>query len=273
LTSSKLIKSNAPLDQIEIFKSDSIEISHQEFVAEETPVAMTFNGISHAVMMTSPQDLEDFAYGFSISEGLVKTIDDIFSIEINQVDQGIELNIEISSEAFMKLKDRRKNLAGRTGCGICGSESLSQIFIESENKISNNSLFDLNIIKRALEKFGDNQIIKNKTGSAHACSLFDSQGDILCTREDVGRHNALDKLIGFALKTNINLENTFLVISSRASFEMIQKASFIGCQLIVAISAPTALAVRLADNMNIILAGFAKNKVFNIYTHKKRLYV
>ncbi len=163
-------------------------------------MAITFNGISHAVMMTTPQDLEDFAYGFSISEGLVKNIDDIFSIEINQVDQGIELNIEISSEAFMKLKDRRKNLAGRTGCGICGSESLSQIFIESENKISNNSLFDLNIIKRALEKFGDNQIIKNKTGSTHACSLFNDKGDILCTREDVGRHNALDKLIGFALK-------------------------------------------------------------------------
>jgi FdhD protein len=273
LTSSKLVKSNAPLDPIEIFKSDSLENSYQEFVAEETPVAITFNGISHAVMMTTPQDLEDFAYGFSISEGLVKNIDHIFSIEMNQVDQGIELNIEISSEAFMSLKDRRKNLAGRTGCGICGSESLSQIFIESENKILNNSLFDLNTIHRALEKFGDNQIIKNKTGSTHACSLFNNKGDILCTREDVGRHNALDKLIGFSLKTKINLEDTFLVISSRASFEMIQKASFIGCQLIVAISAPTALAVRLANNMNITLAGFAKNKVFNVYTHKNRLNV
>jgi len=273
LTSSKLVKSNAPLDPIEIFKSDSLENSYQEFVAEETPVAITFNGISHAVMMTTPQDLEDFAYGFSISEGLVKNVDDIFSIEMNQVDQGIELNIEISSEAFMNLKDRRKNLAGRTGCGICGSESLSQIFIESDNKILNNSLFDLNTIHSALQKFGDNQIIKNKTGSTHACSLFNYKGDILCTREDVGRHNALDKLIGFALKTNINLENTFLVISSRASFEMIQKASFIGCQLIVAISAPTALAVRLANNMNITLAGFAKNKVFNVYTHKNRLNV
>ena len=273
MTSSKLVKSNAPLDPIEIFKSDSLENSYKEFVAEETPVAIIFNGISHAVMMTTPQDLEDFAYGFSISEGLVKNIDDIFSIEMNQVDQGIELNIEISSEAFMSLKDRRKNLAGRTGCGICGSESLSQIFIESENKILNNSLFDLNTIHRALEKFGDNQIIKNKTGSTHACSLFNNKGDILCTREDVGRHNALDKLIGFSLKTKINLEDTFLVISSRASFEMIQKASFIGCQLIVAISAPTALAVRLANNMNITLAGFAKNKVFNVYTHKNRLNV
>jgi FdhD protein len=273
LTSSKLVKSNASLDPIEIFKSDSLENSYQEFVAEETPVAITFNGISHAVMMTTPQDLEDFAYGFSISEGLVKNIDDIFSIEMNHVDQGIELNIEISSEAFVKLKDRRKNLSGRTGCGICGSESLSQIFIESENKISNNSLFDLNIIKRSLQKFGDNQIIKNKTGSTHACSLFNNKSDILCTREDVGRHNALDKLIGFVLKTNINLEDTFLIISSRASFEMVQKASFIGCQLIVAISAPTALAVRLANNMNITLAGFAKNKVFNVYTHKNRLNV
>jgi len=273
LTSSKLVKSNAPLDPIEIFKSDSLENSYEEFVAEETPVAMTFNGISHAVMMATPQDLDDFAYGFSISEGLVKNIDDIFSIEINQVDQGIELNIEISSEAFMKLKERRKNLAGRTGCGICGSESLSQIFIKSENKILNNSLFHLNIIQKAIEKFGDNQIIKNKTGSTHACSLFDGQGDILFTREDVGRHNALDKLIGLALKTKINLEDTFLVISSRASFEMVQKASFIGCQLIVAISAPTALAIRLANNMNITLVGFAKNKDFNIYTHKNRLNV
>ena len=273
MTSSKLVKSKYSLDQIEIFKSDSIEIPHQEAVAEETPVAVTFNGISHAVMMTSPQDLDDFAYGFSISEGLVKNIDDIFSIEMNQVDQGIELNIEISSEAFMNLKDLRKNLAGRTGCGICGSESLSQIFIESENKILNNSLFDLNTIHSALQKFGNNQIIKNKTGSTHACSLFNNKGDILCTREDVGRHNALDKLIGFTLKTKINLEDTFLVISSRASFEMIQKSSFIGCQLIVAISAPTALAVRLANNMNITLAGFAKNKVFNVYTHKNRLNV
>jgi len=273
LTSSKLVKSNAPLDSIDIYKSDSLDNSYQEFVAEETPVAMTFNGISHAVMMITPQDLEDFAYGFSVSEGLVKNIDDIFSIEKNCVDQGIELNIEISSEAFMNLKDRRKNLAGRTGCGICGSESLSQIFIEAKNKISNNTLFDLNIIQKAIEKFGDNQIIKNKTGSTHACSLFDGQGDILFTREDVGRHNALDKLIGLALKTKINLEDTFLVISSRASFEMVQKASFIGCQLIVAISAPTALAIRLANNMNITLVGFAKNKDFNIYTHKNRLKV
>ena len=250
-------------------KKDSVEC-----IAEETPIAMVFNGISHVVMMATPDNLEDFAKGFSISENIVSDIEEIYSIEVNRSDVGIEIDINISNEAFNKLKDKRRNLIGRTGCGLCGAESLNQVFNHhnSIQAITQQSVFSAKNISLALDHISKHQIIQQQTGATHAAALCNQDGKILFVREDVGRHNALDKLIGaFYNHDSLNIKNLFIIISSRASYEMIQKAATLKVALVVAISAPTALAVRLANKLGITLLGFARGKNYNIYTHKERI--
>ena len=250
-------------------KKDSVEC-----IAEETPIAMVFNGISHVVMMATPDNLEDFAKGFSISENIVSDIEEIYSIEVNRTDVGIEIDISISNEAFNKLKDKRRNLIGRTGCGLCGAESLNQVFNHhnSIQAISQQSVFSAKNISLALDHLSKHQIIQQQTGATHAAAFCNQDGQILFAREDVGRHNALDKLIGaFYNHDTLNIKNPFIIISSRASYEMIQKAATLEVALVVAISAPTALAVRLANKLGITLLGFARGKNYNIYTHKERI--
>ena len=250
-------------------KKDSVEC-----IAEETPIAMVFNGISHVVMMATPDNLEDFAKGFSISENIVSDIEEIYSIEVNRSDVGIEIDINISNEAFNKLKDKRRNLIGRTGCGLCGAESLNQVFNHhnSIQAITQQSVFSAKNISLALDHISKHQIIQQQTGATHAAALCNQDGKILFVREDVGRHNALDKLIGaFYNHDSLNIKNPFIIISSRASYEMIQKAATLKVALVVAISAPTALAVRLANKLGITLLGFARGKNYNIYTHKERI--
>ena len=250
-------------------KKDSVEC-----IAEETPIAMVFNGISHVVMMATPDNLEDFAKGFSISENIVSDVEEIYSIEVNRTDVGIEIDINISNEAFNKLKDKRRNLIGRTGCGLCGAESLNQVFNHhnSIQAITQQSVFSAKNISLALDKLSKHQIIQQQTGATHAAAFCNQDGKILFAREDVGRHNALDKLIGaFYNHDTLNIKNPFIIISSRASYEMIQKAATLKVALVVAISAPTALAVRLANKLGITLLGFARGKNYNIYTHKERI--
>ena len=250
-------------------KKDSVEC-----IAEETPIAMVFNGISHVVMMATPDNLEDFAKGFSISENIVSDIEEIYSIEVNRSDVGIEIDINISNEAFNKLKDKRRNLIGRTGCGLCGAESLNQVFNHhnSIQAITQQSVFSAKNISLALDHISKHQIIQQQTGATHATAFCNQDGKILFAREDVGRHNALDKLIGaFYNHDTLNIKNPFIIISSRASYEMIQKAATLKVALVVAISAPTALAVRLANKLGITLLGFARGKNYNIYTHKERI--
>ena len=250
-------------------KKDSVEC-----IAEETPIAMVFNGISHVVMMATPDNLEDFAKGFSISENIVSDIEEIYSIEVNRSDVGIEIDINISNEAFNKLKDKRRNVIGRTGCGLCGAESLNQVFNHhnSIQAITQQSVFSAKNISLALDHLSKHQIIQQQTGATHAAALCNQDGKILFVREDVGRHNALDKLIGaFYNHDSLNIKNPFIIISSRASYEMIQKAATLKVALVVAISAPTALAVRLANKLGITLLGFARGKNYNIYTHKERI--
>ena len=250
-------------------KKDSVEC-----IAEETPIAMVFNGISHVVMMATPDNLEDFAKGFSISENIVSDIEEIYSIEVNRTDVGIEIDISISNEAFNKLKDKRRNLIGRTGCGLCGAESLNQVFNHhnSIQAISQQSVFSAKNISLALDHLSKHQIIQQQTGATHATAFCNQDGKILFAREDVGRHNALDKLIeAFYSHDTLNIKNPFIIISSRASYEMIQKAAALEVALVLAISAPTALAVRLANKLGITLLGFARGKNYNIYTHKERI--
>ena len=261
-----------------VFKSptvkNGIKKNSVECIAEETPIAMVFNGISHVVMMATPDNLEDFAKGFSISENIVSDVEEIYSIEVNRTDVGIEIDINISNEAFNKLKDKRRNLIGRTGCGLCGAESLNQVFNHhnSIQAITQQSVFSAKNISLALDHLSKHQIIQQQTGATHAAAFCNQDGKILFAREDVGRHNALDKLIGaFYNHDTLNIKNPFIIISSRASYEMIQKAATLKVALVVAISAPTALAVRLANKLGITLLGFARGKNYNIYTHKERI--
>ena len=173
----KLIQTSHTCKEVLIQKNNHPEEVIKEILAEETPVAIIYNGVSHVVMMVSPCDLEDFARGFSITEGIIESLSEIYSIEVIKKDNGIEINVEISTEKFTRLKEIRRNLTGRTGCGLCGAESLDQVLKIPKNK-KNESKFSTNSILKALKKFSGQQKIQKKTGATHACALFDSKGDI-----------------------------------------------------------------------------------------------
>jgi len=270
VTSAKLIQTKNSSLEFPAHK-DKSEIGSIETLAEETPVAFVYNGISHVVMMASPIDLEDFAFGFSITEEIISSPADFYSVEINHIKDGIELKIEISSESFINLKEKRRNLTGRTGCGLCGAETLSQVIKYKKNKLLSGAKYSHEHIRSALDKFSSNQKLQKKTGATHAVAIYDNSGKILLIREDVGRHNAFDKVIGAAIRQEIINRDCFVITSSRASYEMIQKLSYINLRLIVAISAPTALAVRLANEIGVTLIGFARSDRYTIYSHKETI--
>ncbi|HSR01180.1 MAG TPA: formate dehydrogenase accessory sulfurtransferase FdhD [Methylophilaceae bacterium] len=241
-------------------------------LAEEVPIALVYNGVSHAVMLASPQDLEDFALGFSITEGILKDKCELYDIDVEQHEEGIELHLRITSERFLMLKERRRSMAGRTGCGLCGTESLSQVFhlpdlknanIELHNSINVDSLF------KAYQDMQAKQIMQKSTGATHACAWADESGNIQYLREDVGRHNALDKLLGALCKADA--QGGFVLTTSRASYEMVQKLIMAGFDILAAISAPTGLAVKIAEAYGVTLVGFLREQQFVAYTHVKRI--
>lgn len=238
-------------------------------LAEEVPVALIYNGISHAVMLATPQDLEDFALGFSLSEGIVKDKSELYSIEIHSKANGIELHCDIASECFVQLKDRRRTLAGRTGCGLCGSESLEHA-MRYPKELKEKMVFQRLAIQRALHDMPLKQNLQQQTGATHASAWVLEDGTVDLLREDVGRHNALDKLIGAIAKCNNN-NNGFIITSSRASYEMVQKTASAGVNLLVAISAPTGLAVRVAKQCGLTLVGFAREDNYVVYSHPENL--
>ena len=269
MTRSNFIQTKKTATLSKVHKSSSIKDEVKETIAEETPIALIYNGISHVVMMGSPSDLEDFATGFSVTEGIVDDLSDIYSIEINYKRNGIELNIKISSECFIRLKEVRRNLIGRTGCGLCGAESLSQAMRIPKVNISNSHFHSKNILE-ALKNFSKDQHLQKDTGATHASAIFAAEGNLKIIREDVGRHVALDKLIGASLKQK-KYEDDFVITSSRASYEMVQKIAYLNLKLLVAISAPTGLAIRIADNLGITLIGFAREARYTIYSHNERI--
>lgn len=240
-------------------------------LAEEVPVALIYNGVSHAVMLASPQDLEDFALGFSLTEGILNDKSELYSVEIQAQENGIELQLDIATERFVKLKEHRRNIAGRTGCGLCGAESLTQVFRLPEvsdmpatlQAISMQSVFKAHDSIRAL------QPMQQLTGATHACAWADDDGVIHHVREDVGRHNALDKLLGALCKQGV--KGGFILTSSRASYEMVQKVAMMGFDVLAAISAPTGLAVRIAEEYGITLLGFVREQQYVAYSHANRM--
>ena len=228
-------------------------------LAEETPVAFEYNGISHAVMLATPADLEDFAVGFSLSEGIVARRRDIFDIGISESAAGITLQIEIAGDAFARLKAHRRSLAGRTGCGLCGVESLDQVRRELSPLPASN-LFPLAALHAGMRSLPAQQRVQQATGATHAACRVGRDGAISHVREDVGRHNALDKTLGALARDGIDTGSDALIITSRASFEMVQKAAALGIGTLAAVSAPTAAAVRLADKLNLNLIGFLRQE-------------
>jgi FdhD protein len=234
-------------------------------LAEEVPIAFEYNGISHAVMLATPADLEDFAIGFSLSEGIVARRSDIFGIEIEESAAGISLKIEIAAADFMRLKERRRSLAGRTGCGLCGTESLDQV-LRDLAPLSAGHPFPLAALYAGMRALPARQILQQATGATHAACRVGRDGAISHVREDVGRHNALDKTLGALAREDVDAAADALIITSRASVEMVQKAVALRVGTLAAVSAPTAAAVRLAEELELALFGFLRGDTCVAYT-------
>jgi FdhD protein len=281
-------------------------------VAEEVPIAMIYNGISHAVMLATPQDLADFALGFSLSEGILQHKSQLYDVEIVVQTNGVELNMDVASIAFAQLKQYRRNLTGRTGCGLCGAESLqdalrlalltasnhdkksldmnskytdgawqpppesilqsTDIGPDTQSSLKQSSQFKVSAaaIQSAFHALQLQQVLQQATGATHACAWVNASGDVKLVREDVGRHNAMDKLIGALAKTS-GAENGFVLTSSRASVEMVQKVALAGHTTLAAISAPTGLAIRVAQQFGVTLVGFLRDNSFVVYSHPQRI--
>ncbi|MBL8387354.1 MAG: formate dehydrogenase accessory sulfurtransferase FdhD [Hydrogenophaga sp.] len=242
--------------------------SRADLLAQELPVALVFNGVSHAVMLASPVDLEDFALGFALTEGLVGSPRDLYGIEQQAVAGGIELRLEVSAECEWGLRQRRRSLAGRTGCGLCGTDSLAQV----QRALAPAPTVALAAAALGLAQRGlwQHQTLQQLTGATHAAAWCDTGGRVRLVREDVGRHNALDKLIGALTRRGDNPREGFVAITSRASFEMVQKTAAAGIGALAAVSAPTDLAVRTAQSLNLALAGFVRGNDGVAYTFPER---
>lgn len=245
-----------------------------DHVIEEVPVALVFNGISHAVMLASPADLEDFAVGFSLSEGIVEAAQEIHDLEVHTECTGMVVEMSIASERFLALKDRRRSLVGRTGCGLCGVDSLQVISAQTTRLPTlQPGRFTLSqeAIDRGLHQLPQWQPLRSLTGASHGAAWCDASGQIELLREDVGRHNALDKLVGALARQNRAATDGFVLITSRASYEMVQKTARAGISALVAVSAPTTLAVQMAKSAGMLLVGFARDGQGVVYSQPDRL--
>jgi len=239
-------------------------------IAEETALALTYNGGAYAVMMGTPQDLPDFAIGFSLDEGVVQSPDDIESLDIVGLDDGIELRMWLSPDKAALLSERRRHIAGPTGCGICGIDSIAEA-IRPAAIVPQGRAFAPREIMTAMAAVAPLQKINMETRAVHAAAFWIPGRGIVALREDVGRHNALDKLAGALAQARFFTSEGVVLLTSRVSVEMVQKTATIGAPLMVAVSAPTALAVRTADAAGITLAAIARSDGFEIFTHPKRI--
>lgn len=242
----------------------------QDVVAVEVPVALEYNGISHVVMLASPGALEDFALGFSLSEGLLTSASQLYDCEVVTQAQGLLIRMQIASERFALFKEQRRNMTGRTGCGLCGAETLEQVYrhpavITHRHTVPAQQLFAGMQAMQAL------QPLQQQSGATHAAAWMNVEGEVVCVREDVGRHNALDKLIGALAFANTDFSQGAVLITSRASVEMVQKAAMMGIATVAAISAPTSLAVQLAQDSGVSLVGFMREQSYVVYAHPERI--
>lgn len=249
------------------FQDNTLSIQEDE-LANEVRIALIYNGVSHTVMMATPQNLEMFAIGFTLSERIVEQAQEIKSVDIEVIATGVMIFIEITQRRFMALKEQKRSMAGRTGCGLCGIAQLEHA-VKPIIKLPHSRSFNLQYLSNALHGIKKKQTIFSLTGATHAAMGLSASGNIEFIFEDVGRHIALDKLIGASIQHK-QLPQAVL-LTSRASFEMVQKAVSVGIEILFAISAATALAIELAKESNLTLVGFCRNGKATIYTHPERL--
>ena len=239
-------------------------------IPEETAVAFTYNTASYAVMMATPQDLEDFAIGFSLTEGVIASIDAIDSIDIVEEEMGVELRVWLKARDAVEFLGRRRKIAGPTGCGLCGVESLVEA-MRPPPAVGEGRVFTPDQLMNAVESLFPLQVLNQETRAVHAAGFWEPERGLVAVREDVGRHNALDKLAGALARDGASARSGLVVLTSRVSVEMVQKSAAIGAPVIVAVSAPTALAVRMAEACGMTLVAIARKDGFEVFTHPHRI--
>jgi FdhD protein len=244
-------------------------VERTRIVAEETPVALIYDATTEAVMMASPADIEDFAIGFSLTEGLVSTLDEIVRLDIISGELGIEARLWLKPDRSQIVAARRRSRIGPTGCGLCGIDSLHEVLrvrghIDSDLAVTSSDIQD------ALFGLEAGQSLGAKTKAVHAAGLWQG-GRTVLVREDVGRHNALDKLAGAIARAQINTKTSMVVLTSRVSVEMVQKVIAMGVPILIAVSAPTGLALRLAEEAGLTVIAIARADGFEAFTHTQRL--
>ncbi|NTJ66097.1 formate dehydrogenase accessory sulfurtransferase FdhD [Agrobacterium rhizogenes] len=245
--------------------------SGSRIVPEEVPIAFSYGGTSHAVMMGTPADIEDFAVGFSLTEGIITDIDQIAAVEPIEDEQGIDVQISLVDDAADALRLRRRHMAGPVGCGLCGIESIEQ----AVRKVPDVSKVELALTQKdivsAIALLNDAQPLHRETRAVHGAGFYIPSEGLLAVREDVGRHNALDKLCGAVIRSGHKGADGVVAVTSRLSVEMVQKAAILGCSVLVAISAPTALAIRTAEEAGMTLVALVRGDDFEIFTHPHRI--
>jgi len=239
-------------------------------VAEETPIALEYNRLSYAVMMASPEQLEDFAVGFSLSEGIVHRLSDIHEITVIVSNEGITLRLTINANSYKMLKNKRRNMISRTGCGLCGIENLQQLYLRPLTVVST-AYFSIESLQQGFDELKCKQPLRQQTGCTHAAAWMNKQGKISHIREDIGRHNALDKLLGAVQRESLDFSQGAVLITSRATYEIVLKSVVLGVGLLAILSAPTGMAIRLAETAQLTLVRLMRDKQLCIYTHPSRI--
>ncbi len=247
--------------------SDTLTVDE---VAEEAPVALTYHGIPHVVMLATPADLEDLAVGFTVSEALVGNVREITSVELHRSADAVEVRIGVASERFSQILKRQRNLTGRTGCGLCGVETVEEA-VRRPPRVVDGVRVTSAELHAALAELESRQKLNARTGSVHAAAWARPGRGIELVREDVGRHNALDKVIGALLRAGTSPDAGYALVTSRASYEMVQKSATAGIAFLAAVSAPTGLAIRLAEACGVTLVGFARPRQHVVYAGAERL--
>ncbi|AIC29229.1 formate dehydrogenase subunit FdhD [Rhizobium etli bv. mimosae str. IE4771] len=255
----------------ETTRRNGIMHSGSRIVPEEVPIAFSYGGSSHAVMMATPADLEDFAVGFSLSEGIIAERAEISGIEVVAGEQGIDVQVSLVDDVADRLRARRRSMAGPVGCGLCGIESIEQAVRPVPDVSASPLALSHADIVRAVSLLNEAQPLHRETRAVHGAAFYRPGKGLLAVREDVGRHNALDKLCGAVIGCGESGDDGAVVVTSRLSVEMVQKAAILGSPVLIAISAPTALAIRTADQAGMTLVALVRGDDFEIFTHPHRI--